>query len=307
MATFIKATGCTGCPGCDDDPCDPEPSAPSPTLVCDSISASITKCGFEEFGTPSSPPKIYRTKTQTGGLWDYINTGTADEERYQNTFSGSLEYARSSCSTTDTRQLDILYVSGSNNSNCTATKTVTGANSRVDTDLGSGVFVGTQLWGTNCAGTTADQLQGCDSEVVVSTTVKTYATTSCSPAFTGGTVSGNTVTLTLSNEYTTAHLIADVEAALPSYPGTWAGTCSSLRDLDSDELTYTIRRFKYKFELPDLTGYSCYKITWLEGATAREYIWNGTDTETPEYGPISEPGTNGTIGISSVVATCECA
>ena len=158
------------------------------------------------------------------------------------------------------------------------------------------------MWDVNCGGTTSVGLYGCSGPTVISTTVQEYATPPCGSAGAGG----SNVTLTLSDEYTTAQLIADVVADLPSYPGTYAGTCSSLRDLSSNELTYSIRRFKYKFILPDLTGFSCYKIAWLEGATAKSYFWNGTDTETPEYGPVDEPASNGTVGISSVVATCDC-
>src|SRR5688572_21859900 len=49
-------------------PAEPEPEPPEPcpevVLVCDSISASKSLwCVFAEFGTPSSPPKWYRTKT----------------------------------------------------------------------------------------------------------------------------------------------------------------------------------------------------------------------------------------------------
>jgi hypothetical protein len=79
-----------------------------------------------------------------------------------------------------------------------------------------------------------------------------------------------------------------------------------VRDLSADETDYAIQRFKYKFVLPDLEGYDCYRIEWMEGSTAKSYQWNGTDTETPVYGPVNEPASNGTIEITDIVYSCEC-
>ncbi len=279
MATYIRGTDCNGCPGCTNDPCDPAPAAPAPTLVCDSISASLTKCGYTEWsGYESTPPKRYLVLTLSGTLTAETNAETdcsgACDSKITYAYSGTCSYSRPACAeTTSGNQQTTVY------SDC--------VNGGTPTDFAT-----------------------CDLETPFTGFTDSYTATVHSQSG-DGCLSGfdytGSASATLSSEYTTALLISDTEAALPSYPDTWAGTCSSYRDLDSDELTYTIRRFKYKFELPDLTGFSCYKITWLEGATAKEYIWNGTDTETPVYGPISEPGTNGTIGISSIVATCECA
>lgn len=264
---------------------------PLPELVCDSISASKTKCGFSEFGTASSPPKKYLTKTQSGGL---IDSTFVSGDTYTNSWSGALDYSRPACTTSDTRQLYVTVTGG-----CSASITLTGSSGQIEAGgTANGLFV----WDVNCAGTTSLPLYGCSGPTVISTTVTEYASPPCGAA--GAT--GSTVTLTLSNEYTTALLISDTEAALPSYPGTYSGTCSSLRDLSSSELTYTIRRFKYKFILPDLTGIACYELSWLEGSTPMTYTWNGTDTETPVYGPVDEPATNGTVEITAIVADCAC-
>jgi hypothetical protein len=301
VATFIKGTDCSGgCPGCTNDPCAPTPAAPAPTLLCDSISASATKCGHDEFGTPSSPPKKYLVKTQSGGLTDsvYLSGYT-----YTNTWSGAVTFSRSGCSSSDTRQLDVT-VSGT----CSASISLTGASGQIEAGAGPN---GLQMWDVDCSGSTAVALYGCSGPTVVSTTVKEYASPPCGSAGAGG----STVTLTLSDEYTTAQLISDVVAALPSYPGTWVGTCSSFRDLESDELTYTIRRFKYKFQLPDLTGFTCYKITWNELFTPavgspyilnnRVYDWNGLASETGEW-EIDEQAVNGSVTITDIAVSCEC-
>jgi hypothetical protein len=73
----------------------------------------------------------------------------------------------------------------------------------------------------------------------------------------------------------------------------------AFRDLESDELTYSIMRFKYKFTLPNLTGFTTFQITWMEGSTPRTYTWNHVDTETPVY-TVLEPSTNGSIVITDV-------
>lgn len=57
----------------------------------------------------------------------------------------------------------------------------------------------------------------------------------------------------LSNEYTTAMLVSNTITALPPYPGTFTGTCSAYRNLSSDETSYNIRRFRYKFTFPAAT------------------------------------------------------
>jgi stringent starvation protein B len=116
-----------------------------------------------------------------------------------------------------------------------------------------------------------------------------------------------TATTVLSNEYTTDLLIANTEAALPPYPGTFNGVCSAYRNLSSDERTYTIRRFKYKFTFSAAT--QPFVIHWVERFTPAD---NGPPTDTPqsEQIPIGatetsvhevrEPNSNGTVTIEDV-------
>lgn len=257
-------------------------TVPAPTLACDSISATMSKCGYAAFDGSAA---YYLTSTWSGSLIEFFDavfcgSGTVTAE---SDFSGSCTLDSVTCTGTGSRGCSMGFA------DC-----FTGICSPTPGECAFFVGCGSPLAFCGCSN--------------VSPTVQTIAGDGiCYPSSPSGfrrTV--GTGTDTLSNEYTTTLLISNVLAALPSYPGTFAGTCSALRDLSSDELTYTIRRFKYKFILPTLTGYDCYKITWLEGSTPMSYLWNGTDTETPVYGAVTEPVTNGTIGISSLVASCAC-
>lgn len=291
MATWINAPISGTCCACRPTVCD-TCSCPAPTLVCDSISASLTKCGFDEFGTPSSPPKVYLQKTQSGGLDD---AAYSPGYTYFNQWSGSI-LLNSDCTTnSDTRALDVAI-----GNSCSATDTITGTGGQIDYNGGiPGNENGLYVWDLDCSGTSSGQLYGCAGPTVISTTVTEYAQAGC-----GTSTAGTTVKLTLGTEYSTASLITNTVAALPSYPNTFSGTCSSYRNLTSDELTYSIRRFKYKFVLPTMTGIATYVINWNEGSTPMSYTWNGTDTETPVYGPVLEPASNGSVGITSVTVTC---
>lgn len=289
MTAWINAPISGTCCACRPTVCD-TCSCPAPTLVCDSISASLTKCGFDEFGTPSSPPKIYLGKTQNGLL---VDSTTIPGYSYLNQWSGSFLY-NSDCSTsTDTRQLLVEIFGG-----CFASATVTGPGGEIDGEYSVGNYNGLAFWSVDCAGSGVGVLYTCSGPTVSSSTVMLYMQSGCAAA------SGSDVRITLNNEYTTSDLISNTIAALPSYPNTFSGTCSSYRNLSSDEITYTIQRFKYKFVLPTMTGITTYAINWNEGSTAKSYTWNGTDTETPVYGPVLEPSSNGSVGITSVVITC---
>jgi hypothetical protein len=275
---FIKQVGCD-CP-CGPDPCTPA-TAPDPTLKCDSISATKTKCGFPEWsGYESNPPKIYLTCTLSGSVTFETNSASdcsgSCESKIVHTWSGSCAYSRSDCSFSSSSSYTVDTFDPCDNLQSSVT---TDPCPDLDDSLSSGV--------TNSYNSTVHTLTG-------------------DGCYAANFNASGSATATLSDEYTTTALISDVEAALPAYPGTWAGTCGAYRDLSSDEMTYTIRRFKYKFQLPDLTGYNCYRITWNEGSTPMSYQWDGVATETPEYGPINEPASNGTIDITNIVATCTC-
>jgi hypothetical protein len=268
-------------------------SVPTPTLVCDSISASMSKAGF---AATDGSAGFYLTSTWSGYVIQYIRSpgdgactsitsGATGSDEYD--YSGYSTYDPSTNTYSGTRQA-LRYQNGSliatipavnGDDICQHDYTVATCGSPFDKcscTTSSGMYRGVLGDGV-CYGPGPDHL----------------------------TISAGALE-TLSAFYTTALLKSNTVASLPAYPGTWAGTCSALTDLSGDEITYTIRRFKYKFTLPTLTGYDCYKITWNEGSTPMSYLWNGTDTETPVYGEVVEPFSNGTIDINSIAVSCAC-
>ena len=247
---------------------------PAPTLQCDSISASLTKCGFNEWpGHVSSPPKKYLVSSLSGVIQytQYTPACAVCLNDEIDTYSGDCSYSAPSCSFSSLGNVNQNY-----SSNC-----ITYSATNVGVCSVSDYGVGQQ-------------------SISYTSTVKTVTGTgSCVTQQ----ITSGTATETLSSEYSTADLITYTVAALPSYPGTWSGTCSSYRNLTTDELTYSIRRFKYRFQLPTLTGFASYVINWFEGSTPMSYTWNGTDTYTPEY-TVNEPGSNGTVVVSAATYSC---
>jgi 3D (Asp-Asp-Asp) domain-containing protein len=112
---------------------------------------------------------------------------------------------------------------------------------------------------------------------------------------------------TLSDEYTTAMLIANTIGALPPYPGSFTGVCSAYRNLSSDETSYSIQRFRYKFTFA--AAAQPFVIHWVErfSPTGNE---SPTDTPQSEQIPIGatesrvhevlEPASNGTVTIEDL-------
>ncbi|MEI6036095.1 MAG: hypothetical protein WCS65_17660 [Verrucomicrobiae bacterium] len=88
-----------------------------------------------------------------------------------------------------------------------------------------------------------------------------------------------------SAEETTADLITRTESAIPAYPDTWTGTCSSYRNLSGDETSYSVRKHKWRIAHPP-SG-TCYLKVWLQQVETPEtgsptitaldpYEWTGT-------------------------------
>jgi len=102
-------------------------------------------------------------------------------------------------------------------------------------------------------------------------------------------------------------LISNTVAALPAYPGTFTGDCSAYRNLASDETSFSIQRFKYKFTFPTAT--QPFVIHWVERFTP---AGNGSPRDTSRCEPIPtgvtesgihevrEPDSNGAITIQDV-------
>lgn len=245
-------------------------AANDPQLLCDSISATAFKFAFQEYTSPSSPPKIYLRRTGSGTMNQFIYEDQAD------------------CSGTATSNPSWTY-SGYQEYNYDGALVV-------DAILENGVPSEGAILPPCGVPATAECLP------VITQTAYTFTGDEvCYGEYPAFYYSG-VVTDQLSNEYTTAQLIAHTESLLPSYPNTWNGSCTAFRDLESDELTYSIGRFRYKFSLPVLTGYTTYQITWMEGSTPKTYNWDGFATETPVY-TAYEPSTNATYTITSIVAS----
>ncbi len=298
MSFWIKALRAGLCCACKPAVCDPC-VCPLPTLKCDSVSATKSKCGFYEWpGHASTPLKIYKTKTQSGSL---TNSPSTSGSTKTTTWAGSIAYTTPDCTTSDDRSVHVDDDFYGPPCNVTLTASDCGSCANADDPSGgsyNGNFVNEIV---GCTGNPTIFYGPGDSFVGFSST--TLAVIADQTNFSGS------VQVLLSDEYTSLQLRTDTIAALPAYPGTFVGTCSSLFDQTSDEFTFTVRRFKYKFVLPSMTGITCYTLTWLEGTTPKSYTWNGTDTETPVYGPVLEPpGTGGTATrtISSIAASCVC-
>jgi hypothetical protein len=267
-----KSQGC-----CDEPPC------PSVSLLCNSISASKSKCGYSEYSPyVSTPPKKYLTETYQEDR--DITTCCLAGSSVLPCGGFGLAY-------------HILFHRDYDPSACTVSTT-------------SVTCIGNHL---NCDGSVHDSF-GCGESTFDTASSSTYksfssagSSAACStPVCASGTRtdSGSTFSHTLSNEYTTADLISNTVDALPAYATCFscvthdedsacdeelsAGQgciCSAFRNLSSDETSYTIRRFKYKFRF---TGsVTCrLKILWKE--TFKPTLTAGVDFCGTHYNAGSE-------------------
>jgi len=281
MAYILKAAGCAG--GCAGgaDPCNPV--APEPSLVGRAVSATRTKCGFpENLGYESTPPKIYLKRTFTGSLVNRTyDSGVSCSGTFvdnQSDYDGYCEWGMDDCAAPIT----------------------------------SGLTVDSTPWPCGDPMPT-----GCADLECVPTQDSTNSYYTADAVCRGATIFLGAAHDALSDEYTTAELIAAVEAALDSFSGSFdSESTSSFRDLSDEETTYSVIRAQYKFVLPTLTGVTCYKITWDEvfhaeagGSSvlaSRSYLWDGIATETDVY-DLDEPASaDGSITIENIVVSFEC-
>lgn len=226
-------------------------TCPTATTEWDSRSASLTKTGYAEFGTASTPPKIYSVRDVAGTLTHTPPAGTNTyAETYSIGVSGTLTMsgyvvARDSATCTwpsvpfGWDEGFVNYVSGS----CGGTPTTLRAQ-RILRNCGSADW--TDEFFVNSVDTSA--------------TVRTH--TGCSY---NGTTTG-TVTETLSSEYTTSALIANAIAALPAYDDDWNDTAGSTRNVSTDELSVALResRYRHRFKIPKVGFGTCYRLEWVE-------------------------------------------
>lgn len=235
------------------------------TLVCDSVSASRSKCGFTEYASPSDPPKYYLVE-------DYSSLRTISP----------LSCLDSNHHFTCDPELTCIATRNITYDSETCVPTTTGSS-----DPGA---AGNTAHEVLCDGTVIDPAGDChDLETTIRFNgVTTQTTIDYTPADDHHTNTGCTpvdVTLhleghiALSDEYTTDMLISNTEGSLPSYsdcfgcgdcvpyPDCDCGVpncscsedclCNSYRNLSDDEVDYSITRTEYKFIWDDPAPANC--------------------------------------------------
>jgi hypothetical protein len=213
------------------------------SVTCRSRSATKTKCGHNEFGTPSSPPKKYLVRSQSGTITlDY--SSPPDTLIYSNVYSGSETYSTSTCTATVT---SAVTVSGA--PSCSAVVIAVTADDELlqyVQELSPDCSAGST--GSTGAFLTVDsptQMSG-DASVLF-------------PGFGSG-----TLTISLSSEYTTGQLETNCSAAVSAASWSAYGACGTgaYRDLSSDELTISLRMVEYKVTLSAATATTGCKLEW---------------------------------------------
>ena len=262
-------------------------AASAPSASFRARSASLTKCGFDEW-VASTPPKVYLRADYTGSITtsSYANTDCTGAliNRSLYEIGGYCEYTRPACT---------VDQSGTQRT-------------RIDSD-GDGSY-------DSDTGTVSGYCHpspGGDTSISNSATVRTFTGIGCNGF---GANSTGTATLTLSNEYTDFQLGTDVSAALAvaGWIG-WGGTVQvGLQDLDVDHVTLTYQEAEYKFDLSAASGHASYRIRWdvmqlpsggsPSVVTTLDYYWDGSATETGAYS-LSVPGSNAQLYIANVRAT----
>lgn len=236
------------CSDCKPGPCDS--CCPTFAVEYRSLSASKTKCGLPEWaGFESTPPKVYLTKTQSGSI-----THTSGADTRTTTWSGSVAYSRPACgSPSDSRSVnvtDTFY-----DPDCDVT--INAPDSYAFADAAGGVSPqGNYAYEIiSCTGSPSVFHGPADSSLSTTATTKTISADQS--GFSG------TVTITLSDEYTTALLYTDAEAAWGAASWSSWGTTptSAIYDVSSDEMTITLRAFEWRVLFDEPAPAGC-KLEW---------------------------------------------
>lgn len=168
----------------------------------------------------------------------------ADCENYGNLYSGNITYARSTCSTTDTRNMRLTATLTGDCGSCGDFQDISGwAADDLAAPGGSDRKGNTVYYPVDgCSGLPAI-LFGCGSESVTQTQID--MTTTCGDCYP---VVGGDVKVNLSNEYTTTQLEEDVDEALAaaSWTAYGAGSCTAIFSEDEDELSISKREVDAK-------------------------------------------------------------
>lgn len=213
--------------------CFSEPPCPAPVLECRSVSASRSKpapCGFYFDGA------YFSTRTVT---YSYHPPTTMTGCGFPGGDSGPYSQGCDSVVTTTKSLVD-------------------------GTCMTATVYSGSQSKSRTCAGETWTCSATQDAATGAWTNIITPAGGDATPGSGDcnvGCGSGTTVYSGAVTPESTSELISRAIAALPQYPESWTGSCSSYRNLSPDETSVTIRRLKWRIAHSPTA--SCYLKVWL--------------------------------------------
>lgn len=225
-------------------------TCPQPTVEWDSRSASKTKCGLPEFdGYVSTPPKRYLTVTLAGitGSVYFENSSDPcgdDQDPYTITYSGSATLDAHTCDAEE----------------CSALLVITEATTGKTYGFRPFVFGVAPIQDSAIANICPLACSDFGSEIF-SDSIPATPTSATTATYQSGAGSA-----TLSDEYTTAQLVTNTIAALPSWPGTWAGTAGAFINISTDELSCAARvaRYRLRFKIPLVGTGKNYRASWVE-------------------------------------------
>jgi hypothetical protein len=295
---------------------------PTPTLLCDEISASRTKCGFKltelpwpdihgypDFSRPvifnpspvvESPEPLFSTLTITQN---------GSETNGDDTYRGSYDFTTvmeqsgdksiTSLNCVD-RECVAAYGTTDGPGSCSATWSCAGWTP----PLSNGFC---DPFGNYCALPSFAGYPGVDSSYPIVQTSRSsaygrrgFGEISCPHG-------QQEISYLLSDEFTTAALVSKTEDDLPDYPNTWTGECSASYDLSDDETSLAIQEFQYQFTVatPPSAGAV---LLWNERFTPdvgapvdnpMNFAWDGSVTQTGIY-QVDHPASNGEITIQDI-------
>lgn len=268
--------------------CCNEPICFAPVLYCDSISASKSKCGFAEF-VNSTPPRRYlvRTASSSRTCSYHSSSGGGGGGDDSSNIVTVVTFDRHTC-------LSSSVCSGSSSASNGVTSRSADPCTGYEACLGLGAGADLNVCGLCYGAGIFNPGIVCNGDPTAITSTSIHSSFSCFANTYSLSSSGESST-DLSNEYTTAQLIADTIALLNHYCIDFGGdadrvattSCSAFRDLSTDELTCTIARTKWKVR--HYPTASCYLKVWVrkrfrpQGTTGSAdvltdlaaYLWSG--------------------------------
>lgn len=290
---------------------------PSASAICDSVSASKSKCGYTEYTSASSPPKYYLIKTSVQNTSSTFTGSECSGTTHGSVSSSATDIITydsatcvSTCSASGSVSLSVDNPSPEADRSCSATRSVCGHTDWTDdapTNCGGGHSISTgsttdlflfgeTMMSSRCGGA----LNGTATE---SKTQTTHTITAAN----------GTIVATLSDEYDTALLKSNVVAALPAFDGVYNNSCSATYNLSANETSFTLSRVKYKIKLNAAAPCDGVVVQWFEhfqpspsGSptnTLKSEAFSEGQIESGVY-TIPDPTVNGTTTITSIVVDC---